>query len=90
MPSQCILRDVFFVEKSSAFSAYRSLGNMNENYSKICAILRKVGKVLQFETAAGFEPSANGGWAVCSVAVGRRFGRRDRYLSNWTRKLLSL
>jgi hypothetical protein len=84
------LRDVLIVEKITAFSAHRSLGSMIENYSKICAILRKVGKVLQFEAAVGFEPSANGGWTICSVAVGRRLGRRDNYLSDWTRKHLSL
>jgi len=76
------LRDVLTVEKSSAVIAHRFLGDMIESYSKICAIFPKVGKVLQFEAAAEFEPSAKGGGSACSVAVGRRLGSRNSYLSN--------
>ena len=58
--------------------------------SKIYAILRKARKVQHFGVATKFELSANGGGAVCSVAVGRRLVNRKRYLSKWNRKLLSL
>jgi hypothetical protein len=90
MPPLCILRDVITLGKSPAFIAHRLLGSAIKNYSKICAIFGKAGKVLQFEAAVGFEPSANGVGTVCSVAIDRRLVRSNGYLSNWTRKLMSL
>jgi hypothetical protein len=76
--------------KKTRFHCSSLLGNTINNYSKICAILGKTGKVLQFEAEVGFEPSANEVGTVCSVAVGRRLVHSDGYLSNWTRKLMSL
>ena len=82
IPPQYILRDVLTVGKRSAFIAHRIRGNTIKKYSKICAILHRAAKVLQFGAAAGFELSANGGGAVYSVAVGRRLVRSESYLSN--------
>ena len=55
-----------------------------------CAFLRKEGKIQQYEAVAGFEPSANGGGTVHSVAVTRRLIHSGGYLTDWTRKTLSL
>jgi hypothetical protein len=55
-----------------------------------CAFLFKEGRILQFEAVAGFEPSANGIGPVHSVAVTRRLIHGGGYLTDWTRKLLSL
>jgi len=55
-----------------------------------CAFLRKEGKIPQFEAVVGFEPSANGVGTVHSVAVTRRLIHGGGYLTDWTRKLLSL
>ena len=55
-----------------------------------CAVLCKEGKILQFEAVARFEPSANGIGTVHSVAVTRRLIHGGGYLTDWTRKLLSL
>jgi hypothetical protein len=63
---------------------------MIENGCISCAILRKPGKVLQYEAVAGFEPGAGGPGSVYSVAVTRRLFHGGGYLIDWTRKILSL
>jgi hypothetical protein len=65
-------------------------GNMVESGCISCAILRKAGKVLQYEALAGFEPGAGGPGTVYSVAVTRRLFHAGGYLTDWTRKFLSL
>ena len=55
-----------------------------------CAFLSNEGKILQLEVVAGFEPSATGIGTVHSVAVTRRLINGSGYLTDWTRKLLSL
>ena len=90
IPSQCMLGGFPTDEKRPAFIAHRRPGNTIENLMHNLCLSAQGGKVPQFKAVMGFEPSDNGIGTVHSVAVTQRLIHSGGYLTDWTRKHLSL
>ena len=90
IPSQCMLGGFLIDGKRPAFISHCRPGNTIKKHMHNLCLSAQGGKIQQFEAVAGLEPSANGIGTVHSVAVTRRLIHGGGYLTDWTRKLLSL